>query len=57
MSWNVGWCFECGAFRLLGWKYGAVGGGKGRMNETLLEVGKLVCAVVLWMSVVVANGV
>jgi len=29
----------------------------GRMNETLLEVGKLVCAVVLWMSVVVANGV
>lgn len=28
----------------------------GRMNETL-EVGKLVCAVVLWMSVVVANGV
>jgi hypothetical protein len=32
-------------------------GNEGRMNETLLEVGKFVCAVVLWMSVVVADGV
>lgn len=72
-DWEEGWLRERGVVWTGMWvdvlsvgRFGCLDGSMslleeekgGRMNETLLEVGKLVCAVKLWMSVVVAiNGV